>query len=214
MSVTRYTQRTLTSKEKIIYSGDIHRFCYIFPLMMMALGFILLFPNLLPDLSGEPGGEMNMIQYYWLKMIYAFKVKYYEFVMSLPEKVQIIFSYVAFVRRHIIGFILIFISAGLLVNAYIKRISEEHVVTTRKVILKQGWVAVDEKEIALERIEGVKVHQTMFDRLLNRGDILITGIGMEVIEMHHISEPIKFRQAVLNAVDRFSEYHQRRGTPT
>lgn len=208
MSITGYTRKTLTAREKIIYTGDIHRFCYIYPAILVIIGFLLLIKVPIPEEMTENSEHMGMLQYYFLLVVYKIEVFFHEFFNRLPKEIQPIVGIVADVRRYLIGFILVGLGCGLYVHAYIRRISEEHVVTTRKVLLKKGWIAVDEKEITLDRIESVKVHQTMLDRLLNRGDILITGIGMEQIEMKHIAEPVKFRQAVLNAVERYGPHSQ------
>ncbi len=208
MSVTSYTRKTLTAREKIIHTGDIHRFCYIYPLILVAIGFLLLINPPIPEDLAENSEHIGMIRYYFLKTLYEVETFFHEFKSRLPKEIQPMISMLGDVRRYLIGFLLVGVGSGVYVHAYIRRISEEHVVTTRKVILKQGWIAVDEKEITLDRIESVKVHQSMLDRLLNRGDILITGIGMEQIVMKHLAEPVKFRQAVLNAVERYSQHSQ------
>jgi membrane protein YdbS with pleckstrin-like domain len=106
-------------------------------------------------------------------------------------------------RQRIFG--IIFIALGMIsvINVLLRRVSTEMAITNKKIIMKKGFIQVDETEIPLGHIEGVKAFQTVMDRILNRGDVLVNGVGMEQIEIKKITDPNKFRNIAYSAVDKY-----------
>jgi uncharacterized membrane protein YdbT with pleckstrin-like domain len=76
----------------------------------------------------------------------------------------------------------------------------EMAVTSMRVIAKTGWIARKTSEISLARVEGVEVTQTMTQRILNFGHILISGVGSHSAHIRNVAEPMEFRKAFLTAV--------------
>ena len=50
MSKDKYTKSTLLDGEKIIYSARVHRFSFVFGIVLVCIGALMLNP---PDISGE-----------------------------------------------------------------------------------------------------------------------------------------------------------------
>ncbi len=75
----------------------------------------------------------------------------------------------------------------------------EIAVTNQRVIYKRGLFRLDTEEIALPNIEGVKVHQGIWGRLLGYGRVRIEGTGVDAIETPDIAHPVEFRRAIENA---------------
>jgi membrane protein YdbS with pleckstrin-like domain len=75
----------------------------------------------------------------------------------------------------VIGFIVV--SAIWSVVRYVKWISTHFVVTTNRLIFKQGIVAKTGIEIPLERVNNVNFRQGPFERLIDAGDLLIESGG-------------------------------------
>ncbi|MDE5832713.1 MAG: PH domain-containing protein [Desulfovibrio sp.] len=76
---------------------------------------------------------------------------------------------------------------------YLKWISSEYAVTNRRVILKTGIISRDTFEMRLEKIESISFRQGILERLLNYGDITITGTGDTSQEFKNLSNPLKFK---------------------
>jgi uncharacterized membrane protein YdbT with pleckstrin-like domain len=79
--------------------------------------------------------------------------------------------------------------------------STDLAVTTKRVIVKEGFVARHAVEISLGRVEGIQVAQTFFQRLLNFGTIAVSGTGTHTAKVAAIHDPMAFRAAFLKAVD-------------
>jgi uncharacterized membrane protein YdbT with pleckstrin-like domain len=73
-------------------------------------------------------------------------------------------------------------------------------ITTHRFILKTGLFTLNTQEIALQNIEGVKVHQSMWGRIFGYGNIRIEGTGVDAVEVPKmIDDPIGFRRAIESA---------------
>jgi uncharacterized membrane protein YdbT with pleckstrin-like domain len=75
----------------------------------------------------------------------------------------------------------------------------EIAVTNQRFVLKKGWLRLDTQEIALPNIEGVRVRQGFFGRILGYGHVHVEGTGVDAVETPPIAHPIEFRRAIENA---------------
>lgn len=75
----------------------------------------------------------------------------------------------------------------------------EIAVTNQRFVYKRGLFRLDTEEIALPNIEGVKVHQSMWGRLLGYGRVRVEGTGVDAIQTPNIARPVQFRRAIENA---------------
>jgi len=60
---------------------------------------------------------------------------------------------------------------------FIKWLTTEHIITNERVIHRQGFVAKHGKEIPHEMINTVAFRQTVFERMLGSGDVVIESAG-------------------------------------
>lgn len=81
----------------------------------------------------------------------------------------------------------------------IRKWTTELAITTHRFIKKTGWFTLHTEEIALPNIEGVKVTQSLWGRLLGYGHVRIEGTGIDAVEMPDIDNPIAFRAAMETA---------------
>jgi len=80
-----------------------------------------------------------------------------------------------FVR--IMAGLLVFVALGYFVQRYIRWASENFVVTSERVIHRNGVVAKSGIEIPLDRINTVFFNQSLFERLLGAGDLGVESAG-------------------------------------
>lgn len=78
-----------------------------------------------------------------------------------------------------LGLAAIVVSTSWLVVALVKWRTTYFVVTSHRLIYRQGVVARNGVEIPLERVNNVNFHQTIWERLLQVGDLLIESGGQE-----------------------------------
>ncbi|WP_395646655.1 PH domain-containing protein [Terricaulis sp.] len=80
-------------------------------------------------------------------------------------------------------------------------------VTDRRVILKKGWLNRQTYELAVESVEGVTLHQSIWARLFGYGNVIVTGTGEAIIRFPAMANPVVFRRAIETAR---SEAHELR----
>lgn len=92
----------------------------------------------------------------------------------------------------IIGIVIFF-------SMMIRKWTTEIGVTTHRFVEKTGVFTLNSYEIALPNIEGVRVEQNFWGRMLGYGHIRIEGTGVDAVEIPDIADPIGFRAAIETA---------------
>lgn len=95
----------------------------------------------------------------------------------------------------LVGFYLFF-------KMMIRKWTTEIGVTSHRFVEKTGLFTLTTNEIALNNIEGVRVQQSFWGRLLGYGRLRIEGTGIDAIELPDIADPIAFRAAIESAKER------------
>jgi uncharacterized membrane protein YdbT with pleckstrin-like domain len=92
----------------------------------------------------------------------------------------------------------IFFSLRALITLFIypafQRWTDEFVITNRRVVVKTGFISRNTVEINLNKVESVDVHQSIFGRLFDFGEIVIVGTGGTKEAFKNIAHPIEFRK--------------------
>lgn len=78
--------------------------------------------------------------------------------------------------------------------------TSEFAVTTKRVLIKTGFVARNAWEMHLSRIEGVQIDQDLFGRLLDYGTVIVKGVGGSSDPFKNISQPLALRRAVVESM--------------
>jgi uncharacterized membrane protein YdbT with pleckstrin-like domain len=94
---------------------------------------------------------------------------------------------------------IIIIGIVIFVRMMLRKWTTEIGITTHRFVEKTGWLTLNTAEIALPNIEGVKVTQGVWGKLLGYGQIRIEGTGIDAIELPDIADPIGFRRAIESA---------------
>jgi uncharacterized membrane protein YdbT with pleckstrin-like domain len=102
-------------------------------------------------------------------------------------------------------------AVGLLsmVPALIRRQSSDFVVTNKRVMMKVGVFSTRSVELLLGKIEAIAVNQSLGGRILDFGDIVVTGSGGTKEAFSHIQGPLRFRRAVHSVTDNLGVVSQR-----
>ena len=80
--------------------------------------------------------------------------------------------------------------------------STEIAITNRRIIAKFGFIRRSTVEINLEKVEALKVEQSMMGRILNYGTVFISGAGTSVAPIKDIADPLVFRRKFMEATNR------------
>jgi uncharacterized membrane protein YdbT with pleckstrin-like domain len=89
------------------------------------------------------------------------------------------------------------IAVVVFLSAWFHRITTEIVVTDKRVIHKEGWIARRTEEINVSKVETVDVTQSLTGRVLDSGTVLIRGIGGSWEPLRHIAAPLQLRNAII-----------------
>lgn len=82
---------------------------------------------------------------------------------------------------------------------YVKLMTSEFAVTTTRLIFKVGLIARYTTELLLAKVESIGVTQGLLGRLLNYGDLIVTGTGGAKELFRRVRDPIGFRNYVQQA---------------
>ncbi len=81
----------------------------------------------------------------------------------------------------------------------IRKWTTEIAVTTYRFVQKTGLFSLKTNEISLPNIEGVRVEQSFWGRMLGYGHLRVEGTGVDAIIIPDIADPIGFRRAIETA---------------
>ena len=105
-----------------------------------------------------------------------------------------------------LGILLLPVVIGLffLVQAYIRYKTTELAITTKRVIVKVGFIRRSTVEININKVESIQVDQSLLGRVFDFGTLVISGAGTAQAPLHGIAEPLAFRKAFIEAQERFT----------
>ena len=70
----------------------------------------------------------------------------------------------------------LFISTIVFVSRIIAYLTTEYAMTNKRIILKQGFIRKDTDELNCEKVENIRISQSIIGRILKYGDLQFTGI--------------------------------------
>jgi membrane protein YdbS with pleckstrin-like domain len=94
------------------------------------------------------------------------------------------------------GAIVLLIGLVMLLVAWFERWTTEIAITTRRIILKRGFIRRDTAEMHMEKVESVDVNQSFLGRILDYGDVTVRGTGAGLETLRQIDAPLEFRNHV------------------
>jgi uncharacterized membrane protein YdbT with pleckstrin-like domain len=89
----------------------------------------------------------------------------------------------------------------LLCQALLYAYSTEMAVTNKRIIAKNGFIRRNTIELRIEKVESLKVDQSILGRIFNFGTVSITGSGGTTAPIPYISNPLAFRSAALTGLE-------------
>ena len=83
----------------------------------------------------------------------------------------------------------------------IRQATTEIAVTSHRLVKKTGLISLHTEELSLNNIEGVRVDQGLWGRILGFGHLRIEGTGVDAVQIPTIANPVAFRAAIETAKD-------------
>lgn len=107
---------------------------------------------------------------------------------------------------NILVYVILFGGLVMIGIGYLRQITDELVLTDRRVVSKFGFITRATFELRLEQVEGVQVVQSFLGRILDYGTILVTGTGGLTTPLPLCAAPLRFRQAISEELNRRAGY--------
>jgi len=100
--------------------------------------------------------------------------------------------------------ILYIISGYLFIKTFYQNLVLKNIemgLTTSRIILKTGIFSVHNEEIQIQAVETVEVNQSVLQRLLDSGNVKITGRGDSVVNFINVDNPTEIKKIIGNVVN-------------
>jgi uncharacterized membrane protein YdbT with pleckstrin-like domain len=94
------------------------------------------------------------------------------------------------------AYALALVAAVLLIQQWFQWWVTEIAVTNRRVIYKKGLVRRQTNEMNMDKVESVKINQSILGRMLDYGDVTILGTGEGFETLRTIASPIELRNSI------------------
>lgn len=126
-------------------------------------------------------------------------------ILLLPL-IWLILSIVIGFSFHWISGLCIFVTIALPIgiSRLITIYSTELALTNQRVMAKMGLIKRDSFEIKLDKIESIKLDQTIFSRILNYGFIGVYGTGGNRCNIPLIDDPLSFKKLCNEEIEKFT----------
>jgi uncharacterized membrane protein YdbT with pleckstrin-like domain len=105
--------------------------------------------------------------------------------------------------------IVLFASMWRLSDRLILFLSSEFGVTSKRVLGKTGFIRRTSLDIVLGKVEAIRLSQSILGRVLNYGDIEVTGTGGTEEVLRFIPDPLTFRKVVQEQLANLEEGDRR-----
>ncbi|MEO0322731.1 MAG: PH domain-containing protein [Myxococcota bacterium] len=89
----------------------------------------------------------------------------------------------------------------MLLTRTIEYFTTELVVTSRRVMVKKGFIRRATSELNHARVEGFNVEQSILGRLLGFGTVVVNGTGGGKTPVRAVASPLEFRRMSAMAID-------------
>jgi uncharacterized membrane protein YdbT with pleckstrin-like domain len=92
--------------------------------------------------------------------------------------------------------ILLLVALWRLTDRLVLFLSTEFGVTSKRVLGKTGFIRRTSLDIVLNKVEAIRLSQSILGRILNYGDIEVTGTGGTDETLRYLPDPLTFRKVV------------------
>ena len=93
-------------------------------------------------------------------------------------------------------------------KAILRKLGSEFMLTSKRVVLRQGIISRKTIEVLLVKCEGISVNQSIIGRILGFGTLVVTT-GGATSHFDFVKRPVEFRNRVNAEIDAFYSKHER-----
>ena len=170
-----YVESHLMIGERIIYQARLHSLALLGPIVSMAIGVLIIFST----------AVFSRTLMGWVPQLAQ---------LSAGSGVNI--ERVVSMFLMLIGGVWALSAAVRLIRAITHMLSSEFAVTNRRVIVKTGFLQQATLELLLSKVESINIAQSMWGRMFNYGNIVLSGTGTTHKPLPMIADPLEFRRQI------------------
>ena len=140
--------------------------------------------------------------------------KVFMFFSAIPIVLLVFFIVLAFAHYRdgiLTGIVMLGFFSLFALNAMstsIKRITQETIITNKRIILNAGWINKTTTEITPEKIESITVEQGLFGKMYGFGNLCIHGLGGTKDEILFTSEPFESKEIIQKMIQTNSKINK------
>lgn len=108
---------------------------------------------------------------------------------------------ITLIKILILVFVFIILPIIIIYNAWYIKISNEFILTDKRLIVKRGWLNTHIKTIYYNRITDMSIRQTLLEKIIKTGTLSISTAGSDGYEaiLLHIKSPYKIKKILYEA---------------
>ncbi|MDO7253292.1 PH domain-containing protein [Helicobacter cappadocius] len=125
------------------------------------------------------------------KLVYEAKIHWIIFVYPI---MMICFGGCFFNEYDTAGIVFITIGFVWFVYAIIYRWTTELAITEKSVVGKWGLIRRDSVELRINKVESIRLNQSILGRILGYGTVIMIGTGSSSAPIKYIKQPIRFKK--------------------
>ncbi len=159
----------------------------------------------LNSLLGEHEEILLVTHQHWFQLV---RSVLFELFLMLVTVIAVLLVYMIWLPNPITlaGFLLLLIPVVSLLRDYLIWYNHKYVVTNHRVIQVFGVFNKNVTDSSLEKVNDVKMDQSVLGRLFNFGDIeILTASEMGINRFTFIGDPIRFKTAMVDAKFRLEQ---------
>ncbi len=105
-------------------------------------------------------------------------------------------------HKNYINYMLLFLFLFDLIISFMRYISSEFAVTSKRIIIKKGFIKRKTWELLLSKVETIQVEQGIIGRILRFGTITVSGTGGTSEPEKRVRRPLEFRMKAQEQIEK------------
>lgn len=118
------------------------------------------------------------------------------------------FVFFGFYLYQIIAILALLFGIYSILSSYIHYQTSEYGITDKRILMKTGWIQRKSLEVFLDKVEAVRVDQSILGRILDYGTIVIIGTGGTEDPYYSVPQPLEFRKKVQQQIDLYERWRR------
>jgi uncharacterized membrane protein YdbT with pleckstrin-like domain len=83
----------------------------------------------------------------------------------------------------------------------IKYLTMEYGLTSKRVIVKTGFISRSSEEMKVNKIETVEIKQGVIGRIIGYGNVIVTGTGISNVQLLGVKDPMMVKKSIEATLD-------------